>query len=67
MSEATIIGLVTRVTDAAQNIGLVVTRKDVAFIISLFFEGMADTPGTKSVNAWLQSIADEVNNVRSGS
>jgi hypothetical protein len=69
MDEPTILGLVDRIHDAATEVGMDVSPKDVAFIISLFFEGLAlhnRHEGPKEVNDWLQSIADEVNKTKDG-
>lgn len=60
MAERTILQLVDDVHTAATNVGMDVSVKDVAFIVSLFFEGLAAHPAHEEVNAPLLAIAAEV-------
>lgn len=60
----TIVELVQRVHESAVTLGMDVSPKDVAFIISAFLESMAAEPSQPQVNAWLIAIADEVNKTR---
>lgn len=48
---------------AATELGMDVSPKDVAFIISTFLEGLAHHPGTPEVNAPLQAMADDISRV----
>lgn len=61
----TIIELVAAVQVAAFKVGIDVKRQEVAFIISLFLEGMVHgKPTNAGVDEWLQRIADEVSKVK---
>lgn len=64
MAERTILQLVDDVRMAAVNTGMDVSVKDVGFILSLFFEGMASHQSVPEVNSSLQMIADEVSKAR---
>jgi hypothetical protein len=60
----TIIGLVDLIINRTVDMGLDLSPKDVAFIISLFFEGMVDIENPSPVDSWLVMMADELNKVR---
>jgi hypothetical protein len=58
-----VVTLIDEVHGAAVATGMDVSPEDVAFIMSLFFEGMAEHDESP-VNAWLQMMADECSKVR---
>ena len=60
----TIIGLVDLIVNRTVDMGLDLSPKDVAFIISLFFEGMVDIENPTPVDGWLNMIADELNKIK---
>lgn len=66
----TIVELTDRVHSAAIALGMDVSPKDVAFIISTFLESLAQEDGSPAdansakANAWLLTIADEVNSTK---
>ena len=62
-AQPTIVGLLHRVHAAAVSIGIDVSARDTAFIVSLFFEGMIDSEKPTPEDAGLQRIADELNTV----
>jgi hypothetical protein len=60
----TVLQLVDDVHAAAVNVGMDVSVKDVAFILSTFIEGMANDPAVPSANASLQALADEISKAK---
>ncbi|UOF79486.1 hypothetical protein [Caudoviricetes sp.] len=62
----TVIGLVDLIVNRVVDMGLDLSPKDVAFIISLFFEGMVDIENPNPVDNWLIMMADELNKVKDG-
>jgi hypothetical protein len=49
------------VSARANELGLDLSPKDVAFIISLFFEGLVDPEHPDPVDTWLLMMADDLN------
>lgn len=60
----TVLQLVDDVHAAAINIGMDVSVKDVAFILSTFLEGMANDPAVSGINPHLQALADEISKAK---
>jgi hypothetical protein len=60
----TIHDLVDMITACTAELGMDLSPKDVAFIVSLFFEGMADIENPSPVDGWLTTMADELNRVK---
>lgn len=47
--------------ERAEAMGMEVTLPQLAFLISLFFEGMANSPDeTGKLNSWFQTLAEEI-------
>lgn len=59
----TIANVVDLVHARAVAMGMDLSPKDVAFIVSLFFEGMVDAESPEPIDTWLLMIADELNKV----
>jgi len=64
MGGRTIAQVVDLVVNRTVEMGLDLSPKDVAFIISLFFEGMVNIENPDPVDTWLIMMADELNKVR---
>lgn len=62
--QKTIAQVVDDISQASQGTGVDVSPKDVGFIISLFFEALAQDPAMPEMNEHLQRIADAAAAVR---
>lgn len=60
MTDRTVIQLVHRVHAHGVATGMDLSVKDVAFLLSIFFEGMIDTEHPAPTDKWMQVMADEI-------
>lgn len=60
----TVIDLIDDVHASAEGLGMDLSVKDVAYLISLFLQGLADNEPHSKGDEWLLLIADELDKIK---